>query len=520
MTDPLPAAPVPSRRALAALAVTAIALALALYRPWASRPFAILDFSEFLPLLFGHQGFGSRLLALVHYYAIEHGRLNLTSYVALAAKWSFLGPNPVWWQWARLAEMLAVVGLTYNLARRFGASVSGAAAGAGLMIVAHTATDAWVRQTMGEPLGLLAILAAALVADGYRSGTDRWRLPIVAVLVVTAILAKEMLLGAVPLVMVAAVARDRDGRLAPPDTGPRSRRFVGWVSGAALLSLAAVAWVAHGAGGGGFGASYGAANVSAGRFAWLWQTILVPAGLRPGLDTWLLPANLALLIVVVLGFAASWRVAGTRPHLVGILALGLGLPAIGAALYVPWPYFNLFYGLPFLVGPAMLLATAVTGLTGTSLTRAAAIAGVVVVLAGAGGDSAHLATASAARQQVDHGVALALGSAGGDSVIVFEPYLPQQAWQGTGATLVRYAVAMHLADSLPPANDLPCGKAAAAIQAGGGRHTFITYSDRCGVFRNTSRRIRSKYRYLDLSGIHTDTLEADILAPLTPVTGQ
>ncbi|HEU5357701.1 MAG TPA: hypothetical protein VFU45_01180, partial [Gemmatimonadales bacterium] len=110
MTDPLPPASHRSTFALGAGAAAAAVLALLLYRPWEGRPFAILDFSEFLPLLKGQGGFVARLGALVHYYLFEHGRLNLASYVALSAKWTVLGAEPTRWQWARFVEMGALVG--------------------------------------------------------------------------------------------------------------------------------------------------------------------------------------------------------------------------------------------------------------------------------------------------------------------------------------------------------------------------------------------------------------------------
>src|SRR5262245_61410373 len=88
-----------------ALALGGTAVACALYTPWVSRPFDILDFSEFLPLLTGAGGFLSRLSALNDYYVHQHGRLNLLSYAALAAKWSVLGDSPMLWQWLRFIEM-------------------------------------------------------------------------------------------------------------------------------------------------------------------------------------------------------------------------------------------------------------------------------------------------------------------------------------------------------------------------------------------------------------------------------
>lgn len=519
MIDPPPSAPHRSALRVGALTVAGIALALLLYRPWESRPFAILDFSEFLPLLRGHAGLASRLGALIHYYLFEHGRLNLASYVALAAKWSVLGAHPVRWQWLRFIEMWALVGAIYWLLRRLGADTIGAVAGAALFICAHTAEDGWMRLTMGEPLGVLFLLAGTIVGERYLRADDRWRAPVIAVLVVLAILAKEMLFGAVPFVVAVAVARDHEGRLAWPRSDRRTRALLIWVTAGTGLALAAVAWAARGVGAAGFSASYGATSVSVGRYLSLWQQILMPTGVRPGLTTWLLPANLMLLSVCGWGLWRAGRDPGARAHVHVVLALGLGLPAIGAALYLPWPYFNLFYGLPFLVGPALVFATAVTALRtsgkGPGLAAGAAVA---VLVAFAGASAGRTARTDATRQLVDGAVAAALPGRGADSIKVIEPFLPQQAWQGTGPTLVRYAVAMGMALYLPPAVDVTCDQAARMLSAGPGHDLFISYSDRCGRLRTVDRRILGTYRYLDLPGLRfaTDTIEADLVGPAAP----
>lgn len=148
----------------AACGALGIALALVLYRPWQHRPFDVLDFAAFLPLLQQHHGVGAQFAALVDYYANQHGRLNLLPYMFIALKWSLFGWRTELWQFARFLEMCAVVVLAYRLLRRLGATVGAAVPGACLFIVGATATGAWVRLTMAEPLGLLLILTAFLLA--------------------------------------------------------------------------------------------------------------------------------------------------------------------------------------------------------------------------------------------------------------------------------------------------------------------------------------------------------------------
>src|SRR5690349_18258117 len=117
----------------------AAALAVGLYRPWHLRAFDILDFSEFLPILKGAHDPLHRFTALVDYYATQHGRFNVLSYAALAAKWSWLGPNPLLWQLLRAGELVTIAGLVYLLLRRLAAGPVGAALGASLFLFSYSA---------------------------------------------------------------------------------------------------------------------------------------------------------------------------------------------------------------------------------------------------------------------------------------------------------------------------------------------------------------------------------------------
>ena len=296
-------------------AAASMAIALALYLPWEHRPWDILDFSEFLPLLKGAAGFGARLGALVHYYALEHGRLNLIAYVALAAKWSLLGDDPVRWQWLRFAEMVAIAGAAYALARRLGAGRFGSWTGAMLFVGGHTAVEAWVRQTMGEPLGLAFILGAALIADQRRRQERWWQAPTIALLIAEAILCKEMLIVAVPLVLVVALARDETGRFVFRRPAATDYRLLGWMASTTVPVLAAVAWAAHSASPSGFSASYGVTALSPARALGIVQLGLLPAGLQTGFRTFLYPANLAWVVLAVIGVAVGGRDPTRRAHL-------------------------------------------------------------------------------------------------------------------------------------------------------------------------------------------------------------
>ena len=495
-------------------AAASVAIALALYLPWEHRPWDILDFSEFLPLLKHSAGLAARLGALVHYYAVEHGRLNLIAYLALAAKWTFLGDDPVRWQWARFVEMAAIVAAAYALARRLGAGRFGAWAGAMLFVGGHTAVEGWVRQTMGEPLGLAFVLGAALIADQRRRRESWWQAPMIALLVAGAILSKEMLIVAVPLVLVVALARDEAGRFSFRRPGAGDYRLLGWIAGTTIPVLAAVAWAAHAASASGFSASYGTTGLSPARAIGIVQLGLLPAGLQTGLRTFLYPANLAWIALVVIGVVVGWREPARRAHLRVLIALAAGLPIIGALVYLPWPYFSLFYGLPWLIGPALLVAESVTILLADRGLRPLAVVGALVLVGFTTATAGRTARAMAVRQQVNGALVGSLPDYGAAQVIVVaEPDVAQQAWQGTGPTLARYGAATGLAPHLPPVVDASCQDAAAAIATPGRRALLVSYSDRCGRLARASRRILGTYRYLDWfrPGLDTDSLEVDLL---------
>lgn len=236
----------------------ATALALVTYTPWVARPFDIFDFSEFLPLLHRESGFFGRFFALVDYYTNEHGRLNVVSYAALVLKWTLLGDRPSLWYWLRFLQMGLLVGGVYLLARRLGAGWTGAAAGASLFVSSRAAQDAWIRVTMGEPLGLAFMLAAALMVTDRRWASPSSVRPaaVVGVLVAAAILAKEMLVAWVPTLLLLGACYREGGRLGPPRWTTQTKRLVWAVGAATMVSSVAVLLVAFTRSGEAFIASY------------------------------------------------------------------------------------------------------------------------------------------------------------------------------------------------------------------------------------------------------------------------
>ena len=461
-----------------------------------------------------------RFRALVDYYASLQGRLNLFAYAFIALKWSVFGPDTAAWQLARFAQMCGIVMGVFILLRRLDTSRAAAVAGASLFISASGAAHGWYRLTMGEPLGFMLMLGAALVATAYHEAS-RWRpmAAAIALLLVGSLLAKEMLVGGVPFVLFIACCWRPKHAVAPLRCTPRNV----WLIASTLLATAAVLLpvgvIALSARPDSFSSAYGTAAISAGRFVDILQAMLLPV-----YPVFQFPANLLYLVTAVTGWWLVFKHSPTRRHPLTLLAVALSLPVMGAVLYLPWPKFEQFYRLPFLLGPALLLAWAVTWIQHYAA-RAVWIAyiGCAGIVAYSSINAQRLARTAGARQEVNAAVAGSLvAHASRDSVMVATPALlpVPQRWWGPGPSLRRYAGVMARAATLPPVRDADCLSAAALLRAGVGRAALISYSTWCGVLPHPTQTVRRQYSYIDWLTLtpRTDSLRADIFAPETGST--
>jgi hypothetical protein len=513
------AADLPGRaatRARAATITTAaggallLLMALGMYRPWESQPFDILDFSEFLPLLTGSDGFIGRFTALVRHYYTEQGRFNVLTYAGLAMKWTILGDDASAWYLLRFSLMLAITGGSFALLRRLGASTIAAASGATLFLVANTASVAFTRLTMAEPLGLAMLLIASHVAAGFQS-SRAWRrdAAVIAGALALAILAKEMMVACAPFVLLLATSRGADGSFGPPRVDARAIRLAVVTALACGAALVPVGLAALGASSESFTASYGTTSLTP-----MWYVELV--GRMMLLQPLLFPGNLLLAIVLLTGLTVALR-HGDRRETWTRVALAASLPLTGALLYLPWPKFEHFYGLPFLLAPAILLATALAAID-RRWPRGAWVANGAVILALLfhGLNATQGARESAARRAVNAKVAGILAtSPRGDTIVVASPYRVRQAWQGTGPTLSRYAAATHAGVARRPAVDVPCTEGGRRYKFGLGSAVLVSYSDMCGSLPRTDVTVREPYSYIDWAtmSVRRDSLRADVLFP-------
>lgn len=503
-----------------------VALALVLYRPWIARPFDTLDFSEFLPLLTGPASLGARVIALTRYYVGEHARANVVSYAALALKWTLLGDAPVRWQWARMAEMGLVVAGIALLFRRLGLRALPALAGASLFVVSRLSSEAWFRMTMGEPLGLLLALGALLLATTWRAHPrEVWRGVAAGLLMALAVLAKEMLIGILPLVWIVGAARSADGRPGAPTPGREIRPFLWGSAVPPVAAFLAVGMIALGGGSAGFTALYGAAPVTAGRiFALLLQPWVID-GVGSGRATLLLPGNICFFATLALGLAVAARRPEDRPHLRWALAAAALSSVAFAALYLPWPSSYLYYGIPFLLAPAYLFGVAIQGLADLGArARWGAVAAPLLLAALVGPGTAEAASLTIAMQQVNGELVRTVGRVpNADRLVVARVSPADQAWMGAAATLRRYAMATGAPATFPAGTqDLGCDASAALLQHRLGRTVFVTYLGNCGGLSGPSAHIARRFRALqvDWAGARwvSESVAVDVLVDREAMT--
>lgn len=493
-------------------------LALVMYRPWVPRPFDTLDFSEFLPLLTGAEGPLDRFLTLVRYYGGEHARVNLASYAALALKWSLFGDQVALWQWARFGQMLLLVAGVALVLRKLRVGTLGALTGAGLFVVAKVAGEAWTRLTMGEPLGILAILAALWLSIGWRDAKhpDRRALA-VALLATIAVLAKEMVAGVLPFLWLIGVATDGEGRFGPPKLDAAGRRWLVLSATLPILVFGGAALLALQGGAQAFTSIYGEAEGGVARFVRLLARPWLLQGMRVEVMALLLPANTLFAVLLLVGVRRG--VAGTERR-AAFLWGGLGALSLSVAiavLYSPWPYFNFYYGLPFLLGPALLLGYALDELV--ELAGRAAwvpwVAASLMLLASAP-STAHTAAFNLALQQVNGEGTAALGRfPGAERIVLASRDMVHLSWAGTAPTLRRYALATGVTTVPPEAVDLSCPEVGDLLSTGTQGIVYLSYHHACGPFPATTARFGRAFSYAYITwaggGIERDSVVLDLL---------
>jgi hypothetical protein len=492
--------------------VIALVASFFVYRPDRSLPFDFLDFSEFLPLLQGADTFSARFSALFDYYVGDHGRLSVVAYALLAAKWGILGVDSPAWQWMRFATMWTIVVLTFLLLRQLRFSQAASLVGASLFLFAPPAVEGWVRLTMAEPKGTILLLLLCLIAIARWSGPE-WTAGLTFGLIsVILVLLKEMMAATLilPLALSVIVGRAGDGRRRPRASTIAVSAIA--ATAAAGIPVAIAALLARdGSYTGDYGSTLRPVTDVLAQWTLAWLPFDPGAAFPPRLTGLALLTTLALLI-------AGWRYflrgpTNQRSRSRHILAVSLLFPLSGVMLYLPWPAYNRFYAIPYLLGGALLAAGAFSGIATRSRLALRIASGVwITLIVFAAGDAAARARRTAARQVLNARLVqrLAQLSPQTDTVWIATDQRAPAEWQGVGPTLQRYGVALGY--EMPHLVNAPCEESRQLASQRRGR--FVFYSSLCPAV-TTGEVLVERYRRIALPAVRPrpDSIRIDIVVP-------
>ena len=494
----------PWRVAVAAWAAWGV-VALLLYTPWHPATPDIEDFSDWMPLLRGAPGFLARQAAFGGRYALD-GRILPLSLLQLNARWTLFGPDMVGWQWTQLGLMLAVVALAIVSLRRLGAAPAASAAAAGLFVVGWPAQQGWLNPAVCEPLGTLFLLGAVALAAGYSTS----RRPLasgVGVLgcLVCALLSKETLVTTAPfVVLVAACHTPGEGWHRPRVTG----RVVALGLACAAICVGevrALHLARERMAAGSYTTGMGEQLLSARRLGQLAHYLLLPTSDSPAH-----PAGSVLLqLALAIGARATLGPGAHRDSTRWPVISALVLAASGFAMYAGWPRLSGYYALPYLAGPALLLALALTKTEGRS--RVVAWAAAITALLFSGGSAVTTA------REVWGGVVRTAIASAGDTVLV-----AAQDGQDRVPGRVRRYMLLLAADSAPTVRRVPCAAIERALREG--RVPVVVFAEQCGPERSRWQgepaAVVARFPSLDRLGLPmgADSLAGAVWQPRRPVS--
>lgn len=492
------------------------------YRPDEYRPFDLMDFPETLPVLTGNVSFSERVHAFTAHYLLA-GRFNLVTYAAVSLQWQAFEWWTPGWQLVRFGIMSGLFLVSYQIIRRLGLAFLPSIVGAAVFIFSPAAARGYNRLTSAEPLGTLLLLLSCLIATTLRTSTSRRSLVLkgtsIAVLLAGAVLAKEILIAAVPFTYILALV-----------TTPRTER--GWrhdyfpVIVAALIgalfvgaALVPIGWAALHASPTSYGARFGSTGLSPLNMIGnlIVSTVpFIPAG---GDVVW--PPLLALgayLMVLVVGITSYVANQTDDRYRRWRLVAAVSLPLAGMLAYSPWPSYLFFYAIPFLFGSAVLIALAIAGLQKLSPHAArlgwAAMAFVFIVGSSQALDDARYA--GSMRLVIGRLVPLLAKDTDADTVLFAVHVDPGEPRGSFARRAKEFARATHY--EWPPVRDVSCEDVPNVRQnaQNGSRFLIVRISAFCppspGLVRDS---IRVLYRHLDWSKtrISLDSLRVDLVRP-------
>jgi hypothetical protein len=367
---------------------------------------------------------------------------------------------------------------------------------AGLLLFSSAGAAAFGRLTMAEPMALVFLLAILFVGLRYQvvQHWKTWGL-VVGGLVALLVATKEILTICVPVVIVFGTSW-RAGTFCRPEWSRRNVFVVGAAVAAVVLTAPPVIGVMLRGVGGSYESAYGQGEITLARYVALvcYMVLPIQTPSPPSVLPPLYPANLIVGALILSGLLV-WlsRERAWQPF--WCAAALLSLPLIGALVYLPWPRYEDFYSLPFLLACGLLLAFALETV-GRRIRLSYQLAWGLLSLA-----VLYMAVAAEAATQYRYarrGAHNELVNAmsqftGVDSVLVVSAGGGPE-WYGRAATLER--VVRRASDAkVPPILGMPCS--ALSMLALTSKITVVNFAAECGSVERYDTAIVQRYEYRD-----------------------
>lgn len=327
-----------------------------IYRPWEPTVHDYVDFPELIDRLKTTSGFAAAFHETTQLQA-QAGRWSPVTIALIVAQWIWFGWEAAAWHCIRFVVLGVGTALTYGLYRRLGLDVVGSLLASSLVIVGPGATMGWTRMSTPEPVGMLFLLGGAHLAFSPWSRGARWGM---GAMLLGTMWSKEMMVAAwaLPLwIAYFAIKRRSDSPV---------RTLISAFTPSAILFLVGLIPMVHAfldAPPAAFATRYGSGTFPSTENLGAVVTAVLP--FSPGgveYETMSGIPPLALLVLLLAGWGVFFWEPDNRRRGRQWLTVALSLPVIGAIAYSPWPYYQLIYALPFLLGGALLTGGATTAL--------------------------------------------------------------------------------------------------------------------------------------------------------------
>jgi hypothetical protein len=241
-------------------------------------------------------------------------------------------------------------------------------------------------------------------------------------------------------------------------------------------------------------------------------TLLPFTPVMPTFNVGSLLSDGALLLLLAVGWRNYRHSQNEGRAIRPLLGFALLLPLLGVISYLPWPSFQEFYALPYLVGTAVLIAFAVSGfeLLGRSpATLGTILAGVplLFMLTSAQYSAGRSRASTALAHEVTE---LLTNGTNGDTVVFAVRGLPPRQWFGLSATLARQATVNGT--SFPPVIELACPDAKERFERSKHSLTMVAFHSHCDPIGPAQRQVVVSFSWFDWARgrVVRDSASADV----------